>query len=129
MLVVVRHRGRRDLRARVPRHERDTPRALRAAALFSVAVYALLPLGLGGTLGTQAVADDATFIAFYTQAFDELVGHGLANVMIVCIVGGLVLSMNTATMDGSRALYGISKDGMTIRELGCSTDSTCLGAR
>jgi amino acid transporter len=29
-----------------------------------------------------------------------------------------VLSMNTATMDGSRALYGISKDGMTIRELG-----------
>ena len=26
--------------------------------------------------------------------------------------------MNTATMDGSRALYGIAKDGMTIRELG-----------
>jgi amino acid transporter len=26
--------------------------------------------------------------------------------------------MNTATMDGSRALYGVSKDGMTIRELG-----------
>ncbi len=26
--------------------------------------------------------------------------------------------MNTATMDGSRALYGISKDGMTIREFG-----------
>jgi amino acid transporter len=26
--------------------------------------------------------------------------------------------MNTATADGSRALYGISRDGMTIRELG-----------
>jgi amino acid transporter len=26
--------------------------------------------------------------------------------------------MNTATMDGSRALYGIAKDGMTIRQLG-----------
>ena len=26
--------------------------------------------------------------------------------------------MNTATMDGSRALYGISKDGMTIRQFG-----------
>jgi amino acid transporter len=38
--------------------------------------------------------------------------------MIACIVAGLVLSMNTATMDGSRALYGISKDGMTIRWLG-----------
>ncbi|MEA2330523.1 MAG: hypothetical protein QOH58_661, partial [Thermoleophilaceae bacterium] len=29
--------------------ERDTPRALRSAALFSAMVYALLPLGLGGT--------------------------------------------------------------------------------
>jgi amino acid transporter len=96
----------------------DTPKALRASAAFSVLVYALLPLGLGGTLGTQAVADDATFIAFYKTAFDAIVGSGLGNVMIVCLIAGLLLSMNTATMDGSRALYGISRDGMTIRELG-----------
>src|SRR5215216_4384062 len=98
--------------------QRDTRMALRAAALFSAVVYVLLPLGLGGTLGTAAVADDATFIAFYTQAFDAIVGSFLGNVMIFCIVAGLVLSMNTATMDGSRALYGIAKDGMTIRQLG-----------
>ena len=98
--------------------ERDTPKALRSAALFSAVVYALLPLGLGGTLGTKAVADDSTFIAFYADAFTAIVGSGLGKVMIVCIVAGLVLSMNTATMDGSRALYGIAKDGMTIRQLG-----------
>jgi amino acid transporter len=98
--------------------ERDTRMALRMAALFSGVVYVLLPLGLGGTLGTSTVADDATFIAFYTQAFDAIVGSFLGNVMIFCIVAGLVLSMNTATMDGSRALYGIAKDGMTIRQLG-----------
>jgi amino acid transporter len=98
--------------------ERDTPRALRAAAAFSVLVYALLPLGLGGTLGTTAVAEDATFIAFYTTAFEVIVGDFLGTVMVLCLIGGLLLSMNTATMDGSRALYGISKDGMTIKELG-----------
>ena len=38
--------------------------------------------------------------------------------MIFCVVAGLVLSMNTATMDGSRALYGIAKDGMTIQQFG-----------
>ena len=38
--------------------------------------------------------------------------------MIFCVCAGLVLSMNTATMDGSRALYGIAKDGMTIRQFG-----------
>ena len=35
-----------------------------------VVVYALLPLGLGGTLGTATVAEDATAIAFYKTAFD-----------------------------------------------------------
>jgi amino acid transporter len=98
--------------------ERDTTKALRSAALFGIAVYALLPLGLGGTLGTEAVAGDTTFIAFFIQAFDELVGDAFANVLVVCVVAGLVLSMNTATMDGSRALYGIAKDGMTIKQLG-----------
>ena len=39
--------------------ERDTAKALRAAALFSACVYALLPLGLGGTLGTRGDRDDA----------------------------------------------------------------------
>ena len=98
--------------------ETDTPRALRASAAFSVVVYALLPLGVGGTIGTAAVAEDATGIAFYTQAFDTLVGNALGNVMIFCLVAGLLLSMNTATMDGSRALFGISRDGMTIKQLG-----------
>ena len=98
--------------------ERDTTKALRAAAGFSVLVYALLPLGLGGTLGTEAVAADETIIAFYTQAFDAIVGSTLGGVMIFCVVAGLVLSMNTATMDGSRALYGIAHDGMTIRQFG-----------
>jgi amino acid transporter len=83
-----------------------------------VVVYALLPLGIGGTLGTTTIADDPTFISFYTQAFDQIVGNFLGTIMVLCLIAGLLLSMNTATMDGSRALYGISKDGMTIKELG-----------
>ena len=98
--------------------ERETAKALRMAALFSGLVYGLLPLGLGGTLGTATVAEDPTFIAFYTQAFDAIVGSFLGGVMILCLVAGLILSMNTATMDGSRALYGIARDGMTIRQFG-----------
>jgi amino acid transporter len=98
--------------------QRDTRMALRTAALFSGLVYILLPLGAGGILGTETIAEDTTLIAWYTQAFDALVGNFLGGVMIFCVVAGLVLSMNTATMDGSRALYGISKDGMTIKQFG-----------
>jgi amino acid transporter len=39
-------------------------------------------------------------------------------VLIACLIAGLLLSMNTATMDGSRALFGIARDGMTVKQLG-----------
>jgi amino acid transporter len=98
--------------------ERDTAKALRISAMFCTLVYALVPLGLGGVVNTKTVAAGSADLSFYVTAFDRIVGNTLSNVMIACIVGGLVLSMNTATMDGSRALFGISKDGMTIKQLG-----------
>ena len=99
-----------------PKH--DLPTGLKTAALFSVIVYALVPLGVGGVLGTKTISNDPTFIAFYVQAFDKLVGNTAADFMIAFMVAGLILSMNTATMDGSRALYGIARDDMTIKQLG-----------
>jgi amino acid transporter len=98
--------------------EREAAKALRISALFCASVYALVPLGIGGVLNTETVAAGAADLSFYVTAFDAIVGSGLSNVMIFCIVAGLVLSMNTATMDGSRALFGISRDGMTIKQLG-----------
>jgi len=97
---------------------RDTAKALRASAMFSVVVYALLPLGLGGTLGSEAIANDATAIVFYKDAFDAIAGNFLGGVLVVCLAAGLVLTMSTATLDGSRALYGIARNGMTIKQLG-----------
>lgn len=98
--------------------ESDAPRALRAAALFSLLVYALLPLGVGGTLGSEAIANDATAISFYKPAFDAIGGSFIGGVLVICLVLGLVLTMSTATLDGSRALYGISKAGMTVKQFG-----------
>src|SRR5687767_12485421 len=36
---------------------------------------------------------------------------------LICLIASLVLSMNTATADGGRALYGIARDDMTIKQL------------
>jgi amino acid transporter len=93
---------------------RDTSIALRSSAVFSLGVYLLLPLGLGGVLPQEEIA--ANPYAFYVPAFDELVG-GASNLMVVLLVASLLLSMNTATADGSRALYGIARDDMTIKQL------------
>src|SRR4029453_6349288 len=42
----------------------------------------------------------------------------LTDFFVVVMCASFVISMNTATADGSRALYGISRDGLTVKELG-----------
>jgi amino acid transporter len=95
---------------------RDTTLALRSAAIFSLAVYILLPLGVAGTVGQETIANDATGIVYLIGGFETILGGG-ADVMVVLLIASLFISMNTATADGSRALYGIARDGVTIREL------------
>jgi len=96
---------------------RDTPKALRVAAIFGVLVYCLLPLGAVGTFGDQNLTLDNYLGSFYATAFHDILGVG-TGVAIILLCAGIVLAMNTATADGSRALYGISQDGMTIHWLG-----------
>jgi len=93
---------------------RDTNLALKSAALFSLVVYALLPLGITGAVGEQAAVKDP--VAFYVPAFSQIVG-GASGLMVLFLAASLVLSMNTATADGARALYGIARDDMTIKQL------------
>ncbi len=96
----------------------DTPKALRSAAVFGVLVYALLPLGAVGTYGDKNINAGNALGGFYVDTFKQLLGSGLGGVAVVLLVAGIILSMNTATADGSRALYGISRDEMTIKQLG-----------
>jgi len=92
---------------------RDTRKALLSASVFSLIVYTLLPIGLVGGVGAETVeAYD------YVGALNQLVGKSATNFFVVVILASFVISMNTATADGSRALYGISKDGLTVKQLG-----------
>jgi len=93
---------------------RDTSLALRSAALFSLGVYILLPMGISGVTGEQAAVDNP--IGFFVTGFDQILGGG-SDIMVVFLIASLLLSMNTATADGSRALYGIARDDMTIKQL------------
>src|SRR5215467_15620654 len=93
---------------------RDTTLALRSAATFTLLVYLLFPLGLGGVTGPVTTGAEGQF---YVPAFAKIVGSGLAGVMLVLLIGSLFLSMISSTADGSRALYGIARDDMTIKQL------------
>ncbi len=81
--------------------------------MFTIFVYILLPIGLVGGVGEETVA------AFdYVGALETLTGStALTNFFVIVIVASFVISMNTATADGSRALYGIARDDMTVKQL------------
>src|SRR5260221_4751034 len=94
---------------------RDTTIALRSAATFTLLVFLLFPLGLGGVTGAPSTATAEG--EFYVPAFAKIVGSGAATVMLVFLIGSLFLSMISSTADGSRALYGIARDDMTVKQL------------
>ncbi len=95
--------------------KRDTALALRTSAAFSLAVYVLLPLGIGG-LGLKVDASNS-YGPYYVEAFNKVVGSGLSKVALILLIASLILSMNSATADGGRALYGIARDDMTTKFL------------
>ncbi|HUB39473.1 MAG TPA: APC family permease [Streptosporangiaceae bacterium] len=94
---------------------RDTTIALRSAAVFTLLVFLLFPLGLGGVTGAPGTTTAEG--EFYVPAFAKVVGSGAAGFMLVLLIGSLFLSMISSTADGSRALYGIARDDMTVKQL------------
>ena len=92
--------------------KRDTAKALRSVAAFSLFVYIFLPLGLGGVVGSTG-----DYGSFYVGALKEIAGDVVGGFAVVCLIASLILAMNTATADGGRALYGIARDDMTIKWL------------
>jgi amino acid transporter len=75
----------------------------------------LFPLGVGGTAGVPPLSTEEG--EFYVTQLTKMVGGGGAGVIIVLLIGSLFLSMISSTADGSRALYGIARDDMTVKQL------------
>lgn len=106
----------------------DTRKALAVTGLFNVLLAVLLPIAVIGTIGYgtfatedaagTGIAGDASGVVYLVDVLHAIAGNGFGAFLTVCLCAGLLLSMNTATMDGSRALYALSEEGMTVKQLG-----------
>ena len=92
--------------------KKDTAKALGRSAVFSLLVYTLLPLSLGGAISEKTIA--ANPLTFYVTILKQEVGPA-SGLIVAFMVASFVLAMNTATMDGARALFGLSRSGMIIK--------------
>ncbi|MFC9357172.1 APC family permease [Rhodococcus sp. NPDC057014] len=94
---------------------RDSRIALRLAGFFVIAVYILVPFGVGGLVDQADVAENP--VSFYLTVFESLFPGGDI-VMAICLIAGLVLLMVMTTADGGRVLHGSAREGLTIKQLG-----------
>ncbi len=95
--------------------KRDTAVALRSGATFALLAAILFPLGAAGGYGAPSAATAEG--EWYTTFFSHIVGSGAAGFVVACLIASLFLSMISSTADASRALYGIARDDMTVKQL------------
>jgi amino acid transporter len=96
----------------------DTRKALVSVGLLNVVLAILLPIAVLGTIGYDGILADAFGVPYLVDVLHTIAGEGFGTFLTVCLCGGLLLSMNTATMDGSRALYALAEEKMTVKQLG-----------
>ncbi len=96
----------------------DTRKALAVTGGLNVVLACLLPVAVLGTVGYDAIAGDLSGVVYLIGVMHEIGGDAFGTLLTLCLCGGLLLSMNTATMDGSRALYALAEEKMTIKQLG-----------
>jgi amino acid transporter len=94
---------------------RDTRLAMRVSGLLVLAIYVLMPLGVSGLVGQKVISANPS--NFYGTAFARVFGGG-SWIMTICLIAGVLLMMLMTSADGGRVLYGSSRDGMTVRQLG-----------
>lgn len=94
--------------------KRDVNRALIGSALLTLVVAVLVPIGLGGTIGDGAIAEDPA--SAYVAAFHEVLG-GFSVFVTLVLAASMLMILNVASADAGRALFGIARDGMGPRQL------------
>jgi len=95
----------------------DTRKALISVGALNVVLACLLPIAVVGTVGYDVILGDLTGVFFLVDVLHAVAGEAFGTFLVVCLCAGLALSMNTATMDGSRALFALAEEKMTVKWL------------
>ena len=125
VLVVLRHGVLRDLRARVPRHRSRHAQGPAGGGHLRRDHLRPAAAGRDGHVRRPEHHRSTTTWTRFMPDVHDILRNGHRGFAIILLCAGIVLAMNTATADGSRALYGISQDGMTIRWFGKLNRKTC----
>lgn len=95
---------------------KDAPKAIISSALFAIPFYVLVPLCITGVVGVTAISGQP-YTAF-VPVLKSVLGGAATPFVVVMLIAALILAADIGTIDGSRALYQMSKDHLTLKLLG-----------
>lgn len=94
----------------------SAPKALRWSGATVTIFYVLVGLVLVTVVPSKTIVSNP-YTAF-APLLKILLGSGWGTLVIISVIASMILASDVATIDGSRALYQLSLDKMTIRWLG-----------
>ncbi|TWP32565.1 APC family permease [Leekyejoonella antrihumi] len=94
--------------------KRDVPKAAMSSGIFMLLAFSLAPIGAAGTVGEAAVTDNP--VGYAVDAFEKIVGPA-SGLITAFICASMFASMAASTGDAGRALYGLAREGMTLKQL------------
>lgn len=95
---------------------RDAPKAVGAASVATVLAFVLVPIALLGIVGVAGLSQDP-YVAFLTTA-EAVFGTAGGKLVALMLIAALVLGAEVFIISSSRALYQMSKDGLTLQGYG-----------
>ncbi|GGB21563.1 hypothetical protein GCM10011492_09360 [Flexivirga endophytica] len=93
---------------------RDVPKAAISSGIMLLVAFTLAPIGAAGTVGQADVSKNP--VSYAIDAFEKIVGPA-SGLVTVIICASMFASMAASTGDAGRALYGLAREGMTLKQL------------
>lgn len=95
---------------------RDAPKAVGAGAAATALAFVLVPVALLGIVGIDGLTQDP-YVAFLTAAA-AVFGAAGRQVVAAMLIAALALGAEVFIISSSRALYQMSRDGLTLQGYG-----------
>jgi len=95
---------------------RDVPKAIGAASAATTLAFVLVPIVLLAIVGLDGLSQDP-YVAFLTAA-NAVFGTGGGQIIAIMLIAALVLGAEVFIISSSRALYQMSRDGLTLPSYG-----------
>lgn len=94
---------------------RDMKTAINTLSIFSLIVFIIVPIGLGGIVDSSNFLNDP--IVNIVIAFEKLLPiPGISSIIIAIVVSNLLVAVNAGVADAGRALSSGSEEGFNLRQ-------------